>query len=137
MFSQQFPKILMPFVQQFCRPISIRQHLILLLQRNEQQQAEHLLLQKIEFLRDTINISAGGENKTYVSLQDDKALVWAKTGKIILVSEETNIKNVLMAISDAFTALSKATCPPNAPLVTAPCLADFQKVTAEINKFTQ
>lgn len=94
-------------------------------------------LQKIEFFKDIINIQAGGENKTWISLQDDKILMQAKGGKFTLTSQTNSLKDVLMSIADAFTALSKATCPPNAPLVTAPCLADFQKVTAEINKFTQ
>lgn len=94
-------------------------------------------LQKIEMYGDIINIQAGGENKTWISLQDDKILMQAKGGKFTLTSQTNSLKDVLMSIADAFTALSKATCPPNAPLVTAPCLADFQKVTAEINKFTQ
>ena len=92
-------------------------------------------LQKIEFFKDIINIQAGGENKTWISLQDDKILMQAKGGKFTLTSQTGSLMAVLQAISDAFAGLNKATCPPNAPLVTAPCLADFTKVTTEINKF--
>jgi hypothetical protein len=94
-------------------------------------------LQKIEFFQDIINIQAGGENKTWISLQDDKILMQAKGGKFTMTSQTGSLMAVLQAISDAFTGLNKATCPPNAPLVTAPCAADFAKVTTEINKFLQ
>lgn len=92
-------------------------------------------LQKIEMFKDIINIQAGGENKTWISLQDDKILMQAKGGKFYLNSKDNSLKDVLMSIADAFNGLNKATCPPNAPLVTAPCSADFSKVIQEINKF--
>lgn len=92
-------------------------------------------LQKIEMFKDIVNIQAGGENKTWISLQDDKILMQAKGGKFYLNSQDNSLKDVLMSIADAFNGLNKATCPPNAPLVTAPCSADFSKVTSEINKF--
>jgi hypothetical protein len=94
-------------------------------------------LQKIEMFKDIINIQAGGENKTWISLQDDKILMQAKGGKFTMTSQTGSLMAVLQAIAGAFTGLSKATCPPNSPLVTAPCAADFAKVSSEITKFLQ
>jgi hypothetical protein len=92
-------------------------------------------MNKIEFLDDMINISAGGEGKTRVSLQEDKVLIQANGGVFYLNSKESSLNKVLGKIADCFDSLAQATCPPNAPLNVAPIVSKFQEARSEIAKF--